>query len=623
MNAIQKEIQQIYLNDEKKVLKNLRSVYKKALDDVNANIAALMGRTDTENLQAIIYRLDYQKALRAQISGVLDSLNNSQFDTVSKYLTECYENGYIGAMYDLSKQGIPLIIPIDQDQVKNALVHDTKLSKKLYTKLGEDVDLLKRRIGANLSRGLAQGHTYAEISRNIRGQGNIALNKTMRIARTEGHRITQQSTFDAQNKAKGKGASILKQWDATLDGMTRESHRHVDGEIRELDEKFSNGLMYPGDSSGGAAEVINCRCVLLQRARWALDDEELEVLKDRAAYFGLDKTQNFEDFKTKYLQFVQEIETKTVHDVDVQLGMTNFSDAFTGKAAEKKNTQLLIDYVNSLPNADQRTLELYNSIGKMDKFSANGIPFSITHTKNHAVTVSYELSSGDIIDVKLNIPKLSGNNLAGQIGTTLHEQMHLIDLMLRDDPTKYGKYFSASNQNLRGIVQKSSGTIGNDVLDLFKNFNAENNALRATLRAEYDSTIDDLKQQFLPNGIWGAGADYKSYKKAANKAWKDIMETKFDYESRNLMGGGINALQDIYDALSGGMYRDNGTVLYGHGSKYYRSFDSRIDEIIANYGALSVTRPDLIDMLRKDDPDLVSALEATIDEMRKKVATIV
>lgn len=309
MNAIQKEIQQIYLNDEKKVLKDLRSVYKKALDDVNANIAALMGRTDTENLQATIYRLDYQKALRAQISGILDSLNNSQFDTISKYLTECYENGYIGAMYDLSKQGIPLVIPIDQSQVKDALIHDTKLSKKLYAKLGEDVDLLKRRIGANLSRGLAQGHTYAEISRNISGQGNIALNKTMRIARTEGHRITQQSTFDAQNKAKGKGANILKQWDATLDGMTRESHRHVDGEIRELDEKFSNGLMYPGDSSGGAAEVINCRCVLLQRARWALDDEELEVLKDRAAYFGLDKTQNFEDFKKKYLEISEKNDT--------------------------------------------------------------------------------------------------------------------------------------------------------------------------------------------------------------------------------------------------------------------------------------------------------------------------
>ena len=101
------------------------------------------------------------------------------------------------------------------------------------------------------------------------------------------------------------------------------------------------------------------------------------------------------------------------------------------------------------------------------------------------------------------------------------------------------------------------------------------------------------------------------------------METKLDYEARNIMGGGIGELQDIYDALSGGKHRDGGAVLYGHGSKYYSSAGKRIDEIIANYGALSVTRPDLIDMLRKDKPDLVAALEEVVEEMRKKVATIV
>lgn len=67
----------------------------------------------------------------------------------------------------------------------------------------------------------------------------------MRIARTEGHRIQCQSGMDACYKAKEKGANVVKQWDATLDVKTRTSHVQVDGEIRELDEKFSNGLMFP------------------------------------------------------------------------------------------------------------------------------------------------------------------------------------------------------------------------------------------------------------------------------------------------------------------------------------------------------------------------------------------
>lgn len=398
----------------------------------------------------------------------------------------------------------------------------------------------------------------------------------------------------------------------------------------EPDEKFSNGLMFPGDPNGGAAEVVNCRCTSDTRARWALDEDELEELKKRAAFFGLDKTENFKEFEEKYLKAAENVDSQvttiavnSANTSNIQLDLTNYSDAFTSKAAEKKNTKAFIDYVNALPNADQQTLELYNSIGKLDKFSANGIPFSITHTKNNAVSVFYASTTGEIVEVKLNIPKLSGANLAGQVNTALHEQMHLIDLMLRDDPTVYGKYFAASNQKLVNAVQKTTSDIGTGILDLFKKLGNEYKNLQAALTKEYDNTIISLRKQFIPNGAFAAGADYKAYKKAADRAWRDIMETKFDYEARNLMGGGIDALQDIYDALSGGKHRDNGAVLYGHGSKYYNSVESRIDEIIANYGALSVTRPDLIDMLRKDKPDLVAALEETIDKMRKKAATIV
>ena len=46
---------------------------------------------------------------------------------------------------------------------------------------------------------------------------------------------------------------------------------------------------------------INCRCAVLQRARWALDQDELETLKERAKYYGLNKSKDFEDFKNKYL----------------------------------------------------------------------------------------------------------------------------------------------------------------------------------------------------------------------------------------------------------------------------------------------------------------------------------
>ena len=89
-----------------------------------------------------------------------------------------------------------------------------------------------------------------------------------------------------------------------------------------------------------------------------------------------------------------------------------------------------------------------------------------------------------------------------------------------------------------------------------------------------------------------------------------------------MAGGGIGNLQDIYDALSGGALRDKGTVIYGHGSDYYRNIESRVHETVANYAALSVTRPDLINLLRADKPDLVAELEALISELLKKAGDV-
>ena len=252
--------------------------------------------------QSKIYQKQYQDALKKQIGSILDNMQVEEFKTISEYLTKCYEEGFVGTMFDLQGQGIPLCFPLDQEAMVRAIQLDSKISHGLYSRLGEDVALLKKRIAAQVSRGIATGMSFQQVAQQLAGQTNIGYNNAIRIARTEGHRVQVQSAMDACHKAKAKGADVVKQWNATLDSSTRESHQAVDGEIRELDKPFSNGLMFPGDPDGGAAEVCNCRCALLQRARWDLDKDELETLKKRAAYFGLDKSKNFEDFKEKYIE---------------------------------------------------------------------------------------------------------------------------------------------------------------------------------------------------------------------------------------------------------------------------------------------------------------------------------
>lgn len=277
MNKKQAEILQLQVKDEEKLLKELKGVYETAAKDIDAEIARLLARKDTENLQSIIYQVQYQKALKTQINGILDAMNAKQFDKISDYLTQCYEKGFLGTLYDLQGQGIPLIFPIDQEQVTRALTVDSKLSKSLYESLGEDVTELKKRVRTELSRGISQAFSYEQIAKNIRNQTKIGFNRSMRIARTEGHRISQQATFNAQHKAKAAGADIVKQWDSTLDGRTRPMHRELDGQIRELDDPFEVGIFKAQYPSGFGVPFmdIQCRCCLLQRARWALEDDDI------------------------------------------------------------------------------------------------------------------------------------------------------------------------------------------------------------------------------------------------------------------------------------------------------------------------------------------------------------
>lgn len=324
----QKEVAQWQLKDESRVLSAIKKNYAGALSEVEEKIRmfdadikakqdALALITDAtrrermmSEIQSKIYQRQYQKALKSQISAIYDKMTGEQYDTVKGYIEGCYENGYVGAMYDLQNQGIPIISPIDQSQVLMATVHDTKLSVPLYEALGQNVTQLKKVINQEISRGIASSLSYADIARNINKRSSVAVSKTFQIARTEGHRVTAQANYDAQNKAKSKGADVVKQWDAALDGRTRPDHALLDGQIRELDEPFQvNGheAMYPG-GFGIAKEDINCRCVSLTRARWALDDEELKELQDRAAYYGLDKTKDFNDFKGKYMKATDDVD---------------------------------------------------------------------------------------------------------------------------------------------------------------------------------------------------------------------------------------------------------------------------------------------------------------------------
>lgn len=309
MNKRQEEILKSQLKREKQIIWDLKQAYKKALKDIDAKIAALLARKDIENLQSIIYQVQYQNALKDQINAFLDLLHNENFERISDYLLKCYENGWIGTLYDLQGQGIPLMFRIDQEQVIKAVETNSKLSKKLYDSLGLDIEALKKSVREELSRGISQSFSYAEIARNLKNAANISYNNAVRIARTEGHRINQEATYNCQMEAKKRGCEIVKVWDSTLDKRTRRTHQELDGQTVEVDKPFViNGhkAMYPS-GFGVASLDINCRCCSLQIAKWALSDEEFTKYDgDEKELRHFNTIAEYDKFKAEFWKWEEE-----------------------------------------------------------------------------------------------------------------------------------------------------------------------------------------------------------------------------------------------------------------------------------------------------------------------------
>lgn len=79
------------------------------------------------------------------------------------------------------------------------------------------------------------------------------------IVRTE---TVKATNFTQLAAADNEDYEMEKQWIAIEDKRTRRSHSHagVDGERVDIDQPYSNGLMFPGDPQGDIEEIANCRC---------------------------------------------------------------------------------------------------------------------------------------------------------------------------------------------------------------------------------------------------------------------------------------------------------------------------------------------------------------------------
>lgn len=119
-----------------------------------------------------------------------------------------------------------------------------------------------QKLTSAITQGVLQGESVPDVAARIMQVTSMDYAASERAARTAMTCAENMGRQYSYERARDKGITGKKVWEATLDGRTRDSHRELDGEQVGIMEKFSNGLIAPGDPNGDPAEVWNCRCTM-------------------------------------------------------------------------------------------------------------------------------------------------------------------------------------------------------------------------------------------------------------------------------------------------------------------------------------------------------------------------
>jgi SPP1 gp7 family putative phage head morphogenesis protein len=556
------------------------------------------------------------EALKIQTQNTMEVLFGNQLDSVDNLMKQQYLNGYYHTMFEVQK-GFNVgwdIAAVNDGKLERILSKPWTPDKKTFSdRIWTDKERLLNNVHTNLTHNMILGKSPDHAINNLANAMGTSKYNAGRLIMTESAYFSTLAQKDAFNELDVEQFEVIE----TLDSRTCAICGAMDGQVFPMSEYQAGTTAPPFHPFCRGTTVPYFDDDIGERAARDPETGETHYVPSDMKYteWKASYVDNTTPPRTESNIYLKKDDESDIIRESPDLKLSDFPPEFS-QGAEKKITQRFNDYINGLQNPDPNSVELLASMGKMENFKANGIPFKISHGANHAVQMSYNPYTGDLREVKLIIPKLIGDNITGQVNTAIHEKFHLIDLMNRTDPTKAKGWFSESSASFKTAFEKSRTGISQEVQDLFAAHKTAHTKTWVDVDAVYKMGVTEAMRVFNENSQTIGWTKAAKIRQTELTRLKKVRVETADYLNRNLMGGGVGNLQDIYDALSAGVYRDKGTVIYGHGSKYYKNdIGSQLHETLANYGALSVTRPDLVEMLRRDKPDLVRELDKLIAAM--------
>lgn len=257
-----------YLNGiEKQYIKSITASYQRAYEGISDELAKVYIKYGVEgkltpDVMAGLTTVQKSKitrleALQKTIGKTLSDLTGGEEERLATYLTDVYSGAFNLGAEEIAK-GVSQ--SINFGVVNKQAVYESSVNPMTKIRIRANAEAVKENIRVQITQGIIKGDSIQTLTKGIQSALGSNGNNAVRIARTESTGMAGKATLDLMNQAKDFGVRSYKVWITKLDGRERESHKELDGEMVPIDMPFSNGLMYCGDQSGEASEVINCRC---------------------------------------------------------------------------------------------------------------------------------------------------------------------------------------------------------------------------------------------------------------------------------------------------------------------------------------------------------------------------
>lgn len=600
--------------DEAKMEKVLASIYASCQKEILASVTETIAKVQKaggEWSYANQSALTRSRGLFEQIGEQIKALGQKEQITFRQGLSNIYTDQFLRQVYDL---GQSITVKANFNRLNPALIQKTldyPWSGAMFSdRLWQDKERLGRNLRVGLTQSMILGEGIPQITDRISKGIDTARYNAERVARTETKRVTYCAHDDVY---KDTGVEELR-------------YRCANGGDSRTCQycRADNGKVFKRGEEPTLPRHPNCRCVYIPVVSDTFEDNELNELTGsvRGAE-NYEKWREAEAKKQEEVKPVEKVNTKTVEKelkenptpVPEQIKLTDYPQVFYATKPEAKNTQALLDYMNSKTSVDPNVVALYTKMDKLCDGLSDEVVLKVTHGE-HRVKRSWNRNFEYVFDV--GIPKINPNYI-GTYDTNLHEEMHFLDMLItvKDNKDKLpSKMFSQSYKPLIEAFDKATPVIGDKAKKLFEDFAKECDIIYKKQQETFNTQHEKIKEQYRSGAI-----DWKKYNSLFKKLQKEVNE-EADNKRRALFGGGVSGLQDIYDAVSKGTFRDTGQVTYGHGSAYYtdrRRTNPNCSESLANYASLCVGHQELIDILAEDYPEIVTALRGCVEAMLKEV----